>query len=214
MITVTDTVRSIMLGDDIGLQAAHDGLLNLSAYAEKILPLVEERAQKKVKKGSLVVALTRVAEEISSMPNLRPQIVLDGLSIKSPLCDVTFSKTELSRQKLSSLHQSIEISENAFFTSTQSMSEITIIAPQSLLADILKHFETTPLIVYKDRTGVTVQFAKTYLSVPNVLYALQASLAVHRINFTEVVSTYTEFSFIIDKHDLEIATQALEKFLK
>jgi aspartokinase len=214
MVTITDSVRSIMLEDDIGLQAAQTGLLNLSAYAEKILPIVEEKAQKKVKKGSLVVALSRVVEEISKLPNLRPQIVLEGLSIKSPLCDITFSKTELSRQKLSSLQQNIEISENAFFTSTQSMSEITIIAPQSLLNDILKHFGETPLIVYKDRTGVTVRFAKTYLAVPNVLYALQASLAVHRINFTEVVSTYTEFSFIIDKKDLETATQALQKFLK
>ena len=214
MITITDAVRNIVLEDDIGLLSAQAGLLNFSAYAEKILPVIEEKTHKQVKKGTVVVALTRIAEEIGNLPSLRPQIALDDLSIKSPLCDVTFSKTALSRQNLANLYQSITISENAFFTATQSMSEITIVAPQSLLDDILKNFEENPIAIYKDRVGITVRFAKAYLSIPNVLYTLQASLAVQRINFTEVISTYTEFSFIIDKEDLEIASQALQKFLK
>ena len=108
----------------------------------------------------------------------------------------------------------IELDENAFFTVTQSKSEITIVAPQSLLDDILSHFDEEPKAVYRDQVGITVRFSKEYLPVPNVLYTLQAALAVHKINFTEVISTYTEFSFIIDKENLEIATRALQKFLR
>ncbi len=62
MITVTDATRSILLEDDIALQALHMGLLNLSAYAEQILPAVEEKTIKEVKKGTIVVALTRITE--------------------------------------------------------------------------------------------------------------------------------------------------------
>ncbi len=115
---------------------------------------------------------------------------------------------------MATLYQSIAVDENAFFTITQSMSEITIVAPQSLLDDIRNHFSEEPKAVYKDRVGITVRFSKDYLSVPNVLYTIQAALAVHRINFTEVISTYTEFSFIIEKEHLEIATQALQKFMR
>lgn len=158
--------------------------------------------------------MSRIAEDATNLPNLRPKIVLDDLIIKSPLCDITFYKNEASRQKLASLYQSINIGDNAYFTSTQSMSEITIIAPQSLLEDICKHFVETPIAIYKDRVGITVRFNKSYLSTPNVLYTIQSSLAVHQINFTEVVSTYTEFSIVIDKSNLEIATQALQKFLE
>ena len=214
MITVTETVRTIILEDDIAFQAAQAGLLNYSAYAEKILPIVEQKTHKTVKKGTIVVALTRITQELVALPNLRPDVIVDDLSIKSPLCDITFQKTTLIRQKMASLYKGITISENAFFTITQSMSEVTIVAPQSLLKDILGHFEEAPIAIYKDRVGITIRFAKVYLSIPNVLYAFQASLAVHRINFTEVVSTYTEFSFIIDKQDLEIALQAMQKFLK
>jgi hypothetical protein len=82
------------------------------------------------------------------------------------------------------------------------------------LDDILSHFNEEPKAVYRNQVGITVRFSKEYLPVPNVLYTLQAALAVHKINFTEVISTYTEFSFIIDKENLEIATRALQKFLR
>jgi aspartokinase len=214
MITVTDATRSILLEDDIALQAMHLGWLNLSAFAESILPLLEERTFKDVKKGTAVVALSRIAEEISGSDSLRPLVRLDDLSIKSPLCDISFNKTGLTRKKLANLYQHVDIDENAFLTLTQSMSEITIIAPQSLLEDILRHFDEEPKAIYRDRVGITVRFSKEYLPIPNILYTLQAALAVHKINFTEVISTYTEFSFIINKVDLEIATQALQKFLR
>lgn len=50
MITITDTVRDILFGDDVGLQAAQAGLLNYSAYAEKILPLIQKVTLKPVKR--------------------------------------------------------------------------------------------------------------------------------------------------------------------
>lgn len=214
MITITDATRSTLFEDDIALQAMHAGLLNLSAYAERILHVVEEKTIKEVKKGTIVVALTRIAKEVDGSASLRPQVTLDDLSIKSPLCDISFHKTKANRRKLANLYKSVEVDENAFFTVTQSLSEITIILPQSLLTNILNHFNDEPKAVYKDRVGITVRFPKEYLLVPNVLYTIQAALAIHKINFTEVISTYTEFSFIINKEDLEIAIRALQKFLR
>lgn len=214
MITITDTTRSVLLNDDIALQAAHSGLLNFSAYAEKILPIIEERTFKKIKKGTVVVALTRISNELAVIANLRPELTLDDLSIKSTLCDITFNKTETTRAKLANLNKVIKIDENAFFTVTQGVSEITVIAPQTQLEPILNHFYEKPKAVYQNRVGITVRFSKQYLPIPNVLYTLQSALAVHRININEVISTYTEFSFIIDKNDLEIATKALQRFLR
>ncbi len=214
MITIIDATRTILFADDIAFQAMQAGILNLSAYADQIFLELTDKTFKEVKKGTIVVALSRIEDEIKDMTALRPQVVIDDLSIKRPLCDITFNKTESARQKLSTLHQSISVDEHAFFTLTQSMSEVTIVAPQVLLDDILKHFIEPPKAIYKDRVGITVRFSKEYLEVPNVLYTLQAALAVHKINFTEVISTFTEFSFIIDRENQELATQALQKFLR
>lgn len=214
MLKVSHAVRKIIFQDDIALLAIESGLLNLSAYANQITPDVEKMTFKLVKKGTVVVALTRIAEECKKQVSIRPKIILDDLSIRSPLCDVTFHKTEETRTKLRDLYQKISFSENAFFTVTQSMSEITIIAPQSLLNMVLKHFQVKPKAVYSDLAGITVRFSEEYLDVPNILYTLQSALAVHQINFIEIVSTYTEFSYILEKKYLEIATQALKKFFK
>lgn len=214
MVTITEATRTILMEDDVALQAMNEGLLNFSAYAQKILQQVEEKTFKKVNKGTVVVALTRISQEESGFTNLRPQVSLDDLSIKSPLCDISFAKTTETREKLASLYQKITVPENAFFTVTQSMTEITVIAPQSLFDAIVEHFGQEPKASYRDRVGMTVRFSQEYLPVPNVLYTIQAALAVHKINFTEVISTYTEFSFIINKEDLEVATQALQKFLR
>lgn len=214
MLSIIDAARSILSEDDVALEAMHTGILNLSAYADTILSRVEQKTWKTVKKTSVVVALSRIAEEIQGNDAIRPEVELDDLSIRSPLCDITFPKTPQTRQKIIDLHQKITIGENAFFTITQSMTEITIISPEHLLNDILNHFDTPTKSVFSDRAGITVRFSEKYLAVPNVLFSLQAALAVHKINFTEIISTYTEFSFIIEKKQLDTAVQALQKFLK
>lgn len=214
MLKISDAVEQLLRQDDIALQAMELGFLNLSAYAEVILPQVENLTFKAVKKGTIVVALTRLSAHLEGKVSIRPKVVLDDLSIRSPLCDIAFTKTPETRQKLTALYQSIALSENAFFAVTQSMTEITIIAPQSLADSIVKHFGTEPKAVFSDLVGITVKFSDEYLSVPNMLYTLQAALAVHHINFIEIISTYTEFSFIIDKKYLEIATKALRQFFR
>lgn len=212
MLRVSDAVRTIVLSDDVSFQAMEKRILNFSSYAAQILPEVEKKTMKAVKKGTIVAALTRFAEGRRNQSPMKPLVTLDDLSIRSPLCDIAFSKTATTRRKLAELNQKISLEENAFFTVTQSMSEITIIAPQSLQQSILAHFDTEPKEVFSELAGITVRFSEHYLSVPNVLYTIQAALAVHSINFIEIVSTYTELSFILDQKYLEIATHALRQF--
>lgn len=215
MITITDATRSIIQEDDTALQALAAGFLNLSAYAESIQQNVEDLTFKEVQKGSIVVALSRIAQEPQQNGTaLKPMVQVDNLSIKSTLCSVTYDKSPLLRNKLASLQQVLHIPNHAFFTVTQSTSEITLILPQDLLPELEAHFGAEPKAVYKNQVGISVQFSEKYLSVPNVLYVLEAALAVHHINLTEVVSTLTEFCFIMDKEYLDIATRALKKFMK
>ncbi len=214
MRTIIDTTRQIVLADDVAQQALAENILNLSAYAEKIQPKIEAITYKSVKKGSIVVALTRLAEEVRHLENLRPNVIIESLHIQSTLCSITFEKTTSTRQQLSTLHNTLKLSESAFFTSTQSTSEITLIAPQSALPTILEHFSPPPKALYQNQVGLSVTFAQKYLEIPNVLYALQAALAVQRVNFTEVVSTYTEFCFVVDEGSLDVATRVLRQFMQ
>lgn len=214
MITITEATRSLVLADSLALQAISKGVLNYSAYADNILAQVEAHTFKSVQKGSVVVALIRIASELQHRPPLQPEIVIDTLSFKTGLCSVTFARTLDTQKKAAELRQHIQLSDTAFFTYTQSTSQITLIFPENVLAQTLEHFVVSPVATFHNQVGVSVQFSETYLQLPNVLYTLLSSLAVQHINLTEIVSTYTEFCFILSKNDLEAVSKILKKYMQ
>jgi aspartokinase len=213
MRTVSSIVSSIFSEDDMATQALSNGVLNLSAYAAKILPLVEEKAWKSVQKGTIVVALARIAQN-QELPNLRPQVTIDDLKIKSPLCDITYEKTEENTQSVQTLRTALPIQPRSVFAMTEGMSEITIVASQDLLPAIQDHFGVKPKSLFPNVTGISVGFSKEYLAIPNAIYTIMNSVAVKHINIIEIISTYTELMFVLEDRDREVCVQALERHFR
>jgi len=50
-----------------------------------------------------------------------------------------------------------------------------------------------------------------YIEVPNMIYALVAALASKRINLIEIVSTFTEISFIVRQKDMSKTVDILKE---
>ncbi|MEN9327510.1 MAG: hypothetical protein RI947_318 [Candidatus Parcubacteria bacterium] len=213
MIKISDAVQEIVDHDGFVQEAIHQGILNISAYAKIIHPLVEDKTMKPVLRGTIVVALSRLIKHKSIFTPLLPHIQISNLSVKSSLCEVTYEKTERNQEKLSVLETSI-ISKEEFFAVTEGSSEITIICPANVRTLLLKHFDIKPKAEYADLVAVTVRFSPEYLELPNAIYTLVNALAVKHINIIEVVSTYTELSFIIFKRDMEQTIQALNGYFQ
>jgi hypothetical protein len=214
MLKISDAVAAILAESDLALEAMRVGILNLSAFAEQIQPQVEAKTWKSVKKATIVVALARLAKQLEETPALRPVVALDELSIKSPLCDVTFEKTTESILRAKQLTEKLAHEEATFLTVTQSTTEITVIAAQDHLPDILQHFNTKPKAVFENLVGLTVRFSPNYIPEPNVIYSIISTLAHKRINLIEIVSTFTELTMVIYQTDLEIAVQQLNTLFK
>jgi aspartokinase len=212
MIKVSDIVSELLYSTDLELEAMRKGLLNLSAYAEQIHPEVEKRAWKEVKKTTIVVALSRLQAKVAQVAPLRPQVNLNELSVKSPLADITFEKTQHSIKQSRSLSAILSKFDPQFLTITQGINEITVVVSQDQVDVVLQHFQTKPKATFADLVGVTVSFSEKYLAEPNVIYAVLSALASKRINIVEIVSTYTELSVIIGKTQLELCIQTLNQF--
>lgn len=210
---ISDILREFLSKDEIAFSALKRGWLNLSAYASSVQPQLEEVAWKEVKHGSLVVALSRMQQEVGRLPDIKPEIILDDLSLKSPLCDVTFVRTTETVKKARALTQQMEQDDNHFLTITQSLHEITVIAPQDSLDMIKEHFQVEPKAVFLDLVALTVRFSFRYLDIPNFMYAVMGILASHHINIVEIVSTLTELSMIIRREDMPQAVSALQEYL-
>jgi aspartokinase len=214
MIKVSDIVLELLQGSEIATEAMRLGVLNLRAFARQIQPLVERRAFKPVKIGTIVVALSRLRGAVSKSEPLNPVVLLDEISIKSPLVDVTFEKTRENTFSTHSFSKLLEDSVDHFFTVTQGINEITFIVSDNLKPKLLRHFSGKPKALIEDLVGLSVRFSDNYLPQPNVIYAILSKLAVKRINVIEIVSTYTELMIIIEKKEMELAVTQLNRMFK
>lgn len=214
MKSVAEAVSKLLKQDEIATQALKRGVLNLSAYAQEIQSKIEADTWKQVKTGTIVVALSRIASQAEWLPNTRPEIKLDDISIRSPLCDISFDKSIENKQAVEKILQLPEYRENTFFTITEGVKEITLIAPDQYREQIIGLFASKPKAVYLNLFGISARFSPKYLGIPNVMYALLGELAIENINLVELVSTYTELTVMVEQQDSTAALRAFQKLLR
>lgn len=211
MLKVIDAVQEILDNSDLAREAMRERLLNLRAFARQIAPQVDEMTHKHVKIGTIVVTLSRLVENVRQTSPLKPDIILEEISIKSSLCDVTYEKTKTNFLLAQKFASRLIDPENHFFTITQGINEITFIISEGLKEKLITHFGHKPKSVYDNLVGVNVRFNEKYVSQPSVIYAILATLANKRINVLEVVSTFTELMVVVDKKEMEITLTQLNR---
>lgn len=211
MITISSAVQQILSEDGFVIEAMQRGLLNVSAYAKHIHKAVEVKTMKPVKKGSIVVALTRIAHNLKSQKEFNPKVEISSMSITTNLSEVTFETTQANVEKLMSLEKKL-IKDKDFFTVTEGLHEITIILSSDSKDKVLSHFDMSPKVVIDDLVAISVRFSTYYIDVPNTIYSLVGALAVRNINLMEIVSTYTELTFVVFRKEMDTTIQALNLY--
>lgn len=215
MIKISDVVRDLTQSSEIALTALSEGYLNLSAYAKLIQPEVERRTRKPVSMGSIVVALSRFAGSLKREEPLLPDVVLESLSVKSGLVEITFDKTKENRDRLQDLIQDKNFVAADFFTLTHGVGELSIVVPDALRDSVLAIYKRErPKLILGNLASLTVRFDEKYLEIPNTIYALLRHLALKRIDVVEIVSTFTELTFLLKQEDLNESFVTINKLFQ
>ncbi len=76
-----------------------------------------------------------------------------------------------------------------------------IICSSNIANKVLKHFKIKPKYVNHGFAAVGVSFGAEVFGTPNVFFSLLSVTARARINIEELVSTPTEFIFIVKEAD-------------
>lgn len=215
MIKIADSVRGMVYESEIALTALANGYLNLSAYAKSIQQDVEQTAKKPVKIGSIVAALSRLAHTLQQQPPLLPYVHIENLSVKSGLVEITLNKTTENRNLMQSLNRDPLFASADFFTVTQGMHEISLVVPRELSGRVRACFRgQKPKLILDHLAALTVRFGEEYIRVPNVTYALVRHFAIRRINIVEIVSTFTELTFILAEDDLDTSFSMMHQLTR
>lgn len=217
MKSVVSAVQEHVSHDEVALEAMQLGILNLSAYAQIIQSKIEKETWKPVKVGTITVALSRLMNDTSfnsQLLEIKPFVHISDISIRSPLCILSFEKTDSVQKSVARIFESKNhLKEHAFFTVTQGVHEITLIFPDVISEQILKFFKEKPKSYLRGVAGITTRFSEQYLTTPNTIHSLLAVLAVERINVLEVVSTHTELAIIVIEDDVEKTLSAYRRYM-
>jgi hypothetical protein len=211
MIKTADIVKQLFLASDTAQLAAAEGLLNVSALAEQIQPQVEELTFKPVTVGTIRTALYRLLSS-EQLPAIKPRVNLTELSIYPQVVDLTYDRQPELVKKIGRVVDQLAESDKVFFTVTEGLDEITIVADTRLHSSIVELLGE-PRSTYAQLVAVNVRFDHYYLDIPNTMYALMAGLAVKHINVMEIVSTLTSLTFVVHEQELENTVTVLRKFL-
>lgn len=201
MLRISAAVEQEVRRSEAILESLRLGVLNLSAYALSIHDQIEAACMKPVKHGSIVVALSRLQPVIQASSSLRPTVHIDDMSVKSPLADITYERTDESLAASKRLQQERSRGANDFFTLTEGVHEITIICAQKDVEMVKRVMGDTPKAFFTELTGISLRFDPAYIDVPNAIYAILGALAIESINVLEIVSTYAELTVIVRDED-------------
>lgn len=211
MLKVADAVLQLIQSDETALESFREDILNLSAYADKIQESVEKLTYKPVKKGTIVVALSRLSKtDLKS--SQKPNIEISNLSTRSPMNSLTYEKTSDTERRVSTLNPYL-VGSTDLFGIVESEGEIVIICSEKALNLIKDHMGIISKRETADLVAITAQF-KDVENTQGILYNLLSLLAVHKVKINNVLPALNEISFIVDKDSMEQAITALNLYTK
>lgn len=212
MIKISEAVLELLKHDEIAAEAFSQDLLNLSAYADKICKQVEKLTLKSVKKSTIVVSLSRISKnQIGKSIPLKSEVKINHLSVKSPVKSLSYKKTADVQRRIATLNPFF-VNPADLFATIDGAREIVIICTSNAIDLIKNHIGQNPKEEIDDLVAITVEFPAIYNTTPNVLYTLFSALATRRINVVNMISTFSETSFIVDKNDMESVISILNLY--
>jgi len=207
MITVSSAVSQIVKNKPFIEEALSQGLINLSALARLILPEVRRMTYKDVKEGAILMALKRQPKTIKSAPLVKSVLGKSGnLMVRSNLSEFTVSDADFSIEKHQKIIKEVKKTRKYFLTITQGTFETTVVVA-SELKEIVEKILGRDKIIFKldGLSSITISLPGKTVLTPGVYYSILKILAWEGINIVEVVSTFSEFVFILQEKEVSRA---------
>lgn len=215
MKTTAAAVREIIQKDPIAYEALGRDMLNTHSYARSIHEQVEEWCMKEVQVNTIVTALRRMQPDTAGLATLVPDFFMEAISVRVGLAELAMVKGEVSH-KVGKWLDRQQHRPNEFFLTTRGNQETNFIFPERLLDALKKKHTLNGVLngIVQGLAVVTLSYPSELTFEPNVGYALMRALALKHINVVEVISTYSEVSFVISKGDVDEALDSLQPFLQ
>lgn len=217
MVTVSRIVEDIVKRRPFLEEALAKGIINYAALADDLTPEVKGWLKKEVKPAAVMMALRRLSERIGGgfMGRERARFTESDLTVKSGLIEITFLKSPQIISRIADLYTLADLSRGDFLTVTHGIFEVTIIASKDLEKNILKTMKGERVIKsIGSLSSLTVRIPTEAVDTVGVFYAVTKVLNWENINIVEIVSTFTEMTYILREDDVAQAFTTLKTLMR
>lgn len=215
MITIAKRVEELIERWPMLRQGLELDLLNVSSVARYLKPEVETEVGERVSEAAVLMAIRRYqskADKVKSEAK-RPQDFLGDMSVRSNLCDITFTNSPTLQQKMNKIAP--QFSNQEYFTVSRGLFQTSVILYDAHTSEVLKLLEGEYLEKrVNELSAITLRIRRGYGKLPGILAFPLNSLAWRGIPVIEIVSTYDELNIILYDKDVELAFRTLKQALK
>lgn len=191
------------------------GIVNLSGLARLILPEIRKKTFKEVQEGAVLMALKRQPKTLNS--KFQVENVLEkshDLIIRSDLSELTILNIDFPIEKYKKILCLIDEQKKYFLTVTQGVFETTIIISSELYQKVETIIKKEKIVSQlQNLSSITIRLPGKTVLTPGVYYSILKFLAWEGINVIEVVSTFSEFTIILESQEISRAFSVLKNTL-
>jgi hypothetical protein len=216
MRTVPELTEKYLLQSPFLEEGVARGIINLSALAREFRPALEAELGKRVTPAAIVMALKRLSPRLTAPAPRKPRAEkrTGDLIVRSNLAEFTFRHSESIWEKQKKLLHCMARDREAFLTFTQGVFEVMLIASAGIERAVVEIFGKENIVSHlPGLSAIVIRLSPRSVHVPGVYYAILKQLAWEGVNVIDVVSTFTEFTILIEKQQVDRAFRILTKYL-
>ena len=195
-------------------EALAEGIINLSSLSRQIKPEIDEQLNKDVQIGAIVMALKRLSPKFD--PNLKIRVKkvinkLGDITVRSKITYYTFENSETIVDKQAELLKGLKGKKDIFFAFSQGVYETSLILSDSEHNDIDSLFKSEQLV--QETAGlssITIKLPSENADVSGIYYFILKKIAWEGINILDIISTFHEFTIIVNDESVDKAFSILK----
>jgi aspartokinase len=216
MKSISDAIKQIVMQRPFLEDGLAEGIINYSALSRTLKKEIEPLVQKECSDIAMVVAIKRLADDLEKNKKERKKWrnFVGDITLRSQITEFTFLQSESIIPRFSQLLKIIHKFPDQFLTCTSGMMELTILISSALNSQVEKTFAREKLISrYDGLSAIVMRISADITRTPGVYYLILKQLAWENVNIIEVVSTFREFTVILESRDIDRGFSILKKFL-
>ncbi len=203
MPTVAHVVTKLVTEKPFLHEALRRGIINHAALAEEFLPEVRTTVGHEVTFSAVNMAIRRLSERLAQREV--EHVIFDkdsDITVRSHLVEITLFKSAAVQERIPELYRMIDMGRGDFLTITQGMNEVMLITGARYRERMLALFEQRSVRkVIGGLSSVSVHISEQAAQDSGMFYLVTRSLAWENVNIVDIVSTYTELTFIVMERD-------------